>query len=263
MTPQGQALADHHRVAQGRLAALTASQMLRLFPLLVTGGTIDLNTARWLEVALAALTTHRAASAALAAQFATAFRMIESGTLDGFSPAPAITLPIDAVTTSLMVLGPQAYRREVARQLGVEPRDLTERALADARLPRPVQDKLAANTARAAMRHVQNGARDTLDNAIREDKAVVGYVRTTSGTPCYFCAMLASRGPVYQDDSFADSDPRFHGPGDQKVHDGCGCMLLPMYRRAGKQWPGRAKEFDALWRANPSITKFRQAYEGR
>jgi hypothetical protein len=263
MTPQGAVLADRHRVAQGQIGAATVAQILRLFPLLMSGGTIDTNSPRWLELAIAITTAQRARSAALAAQFATAFRLVESGTLDGFAATPALTLPTEAVTTSLMVLGPQSYRREIAKQIGVDTKDLDARMLRENRLPQGIQLKLAANTARAAMRHAQNGGRDTLDDVMKNDAAVLGYVRTTSATPCWFCAMLASRGPVYDDDSFADSDPRFQGPGDQKVHDGCGCMLLPMYRRAGEQWPGRAKEFDALWREHPSALKFRQAYEGR
>lgn len=265
ITPQGRLLADRHRVAQGLLAAATFTQILRLWPLLVAGGgtRIDANTPRWLELALAVMSAQRRQSAALALQFATAYRVVEHGAIDGFAPTPALDLNVAAARTSLMVLGPVAYKKQVAKQIGVDVGDLDARML-QYNAPTPgIQAKLAANGARAAQRHVRNGGRETLDDVMRTDKAVVGYVRVTDGDPCFFCAMLASRGPVYQDDSFAESDPRFQGPGHQKVHDGCGCDLLPLYRRAGEQWPGRGKEFDALWRQTGSILKFRQAYEGR
>lgn len=264
ITQQGRLLAERHRLAQGALAQATALAMLKLWPLLVAGRRIDANTPQWLELALAIMAAQRQQSAALAAQFATAYRVVESGRLDStFTPTPAVDLNIDAARTSMMVLGPVAYKQQVAKQLGVEVRDLNQGVIDRNPLSEGTQAKLAANTSRAAMRHVRNGGRETLDDVMRNDKAVVGYVRITDGDPCFFCAMLASRGPVYQDDSFADSDPRFQGPGKQKVHDGCGCDLLPLYRRAGEQWPGRAKEFDALWRQTGSILKFRQAYEGR
>jgi len=95
------------------------------------------------------------------------------------------------------------------------------------------------------------------------------YLRVTDADPCYFCAMLASRGPVYDEDSFDDSNPRFFGPGDYKVHDHCNCTLEPLYYSDAKA-AGRAEEFEALWRTSgatksgrEAIREFRRAYEGR
>jgi hypothetical protein len=74
---------------------------------------------------------------------------------------------------------------------------------------------------------------------------------------------------VYEHDSFDDSDVRFFGPGEYKVHDGCGCSLEPIYH--GTTNPqGRAEEFEALWRASgatksgrEAIREFRRHYEHR
>lgn len=261
------ALVSRHRAAQGRIAALTAAEMLQIWPVLVRGGRVEANVAQWLSLALALMARRRAQSAALGAQFATLYRALGGAAPDSFTPTPAVELNLEAARTSLIVLGPTAYRRELARQVGVGPRDLTPQDLVERRVAQGIQAKLAANVARASIRHVQNGARETLDDVIKNDRAVIGYFRSTSAEPCYFCALLASRGPVYVEDSFEDSDPRFTGPGNQKVHDACGCMLLPMYRRAetdeDRAALGRYREYDALWRANPSILAFRQAYEGR
>ncbi len=259
ITAQGRALEAAHRQRQSALSALVAGQMLRAWVLLLAGRTDD-----WLRLSLAIMTAARVQSAEQAVTFVAAYRLVELGTLDGFvPPAPAVELNQEAATTSLMVLGPQRIRREKARVLGVEARQLTAADLETTVLPKSLTDDLAAAPARAAMRHVQNGARDTFDAVTMADLGVQGWTRVTSATPCWFCAMLASRGPVYDDDSFSDSDPRFDGPGEYKVHDGCGCALVPLYRRAGEQWPGRAKEFDALWRQTGSAIAFRRAFEGR
>ena len=259
ITAQGRALEAAHRRRQSTLSALVAGQMLRAWALLLAGRTDD-----WLRVALAIMQASRTQSATQAAAFTAAYRLVELGTLEGFvAPAPAVELNPEAATTSLMVLGPQRIRKEKARMLGVDSRELTEADLETTVLPKSLTDQLAVAPARAAMRHVQNGARDTFDQVTMADLGVQGWARVTSATPCWFCAMLASRGPVYDDDSFSESDPRFDGPGQYKVHDGCGCALVPLYRRAGEEWPGRAKEFDALWRQTGSALKFRQAFEGR
>lgn len=259
ITAQGRALADAHRVKQGTISAAVAAQMLRIWPLLLAGRTDE-----WLRIAIALVTASRAQSAATAVQFAAAYRLVELGTLDGFQvPRPRAEVNAEQVTTSMMVTGPQRLVKAKARLLGVDPSKLNEDDLRTTVLPSSVSDNLAAAPARAAQRHVQNGARDTMNDVTMADLGVQGWTRTTSLKPCWFCAMLASRGPVYDDNSFEDSDPRFEGPGQHKVHDGCGCMLLPLYRRAGEQWPGRAKEFDALWKQTGSAKEFRKAYEGR
>lgn len=252
MTPQGLAVLDAHRTKQATLAAIVVRQMLQAWPLLLAGRQAD-----WLAVALAIMRSQRAASAALAGQYLAAYRFIELGTLDGFAAPPSSPLVDEAAITSMMTTGPvriQKARERIAKP-GQDPREVV--------LPKDELDKLAAAPARSAMRHAQNGARDAFENVTMADLGVVGWTRTTGAKPCWFCAMLASRGPVYDDDSFEESDPRFEGPGQHKVHDGCGCMLVPMYRRAGEEWPGRAREFDALWRQTGNALAFRQAYEGR
>lgn len=261
----GLVLADRHRAQQGGIGRLTMAQVMRVWPLLVGGGVTPASTARWIEVVTALLVAPRERSAALGGAFATQFRYLESGEV--FEPRPALTLPTEAVRTSLSVLGPTAYRREVARQLGKPSSEVTPIEMRDVRLPQGLQMKLAANTARASMRHVTNGARDTLDDVVARDRRVVGWMRLTQANPCWFCAMLASRGPVYEGDSFDESDPRFTGKGNHKVHDGCGCMVVPMYR--GKQSGDeramieRFREFESLWKKHPNPLEFRQAYENR
>jgi len=265
-TATGLALTQQHRVRQGQLAVTTLEAMLGLYPLLIRLGLLDANTPRWLDLATALVVRNRAQSAALASRYLLAYRVAELGpqaAVDGYAPLPAMDANLEAIRTSLMVLGPVAYKRHAAQQLGVEPRELTPQALAELRLPPTLQQKQAATVARAAVRHVRNGARETTDGVLRSDKRVVGYVRVVGNAPCWFCAMLVSRGPVYSGDSFQDSDPRFHGEGDQKVHDGCGCDLLPLYSRDNPPFLDKTREYEQLWMQTNGVLAFRQAFEGR
>jgi hypothetical protein len=42
------------------------------------------------------------------------------------------------------------------------------------------------------------GGRMTITGAVQHDRRALGWARSTSGEPCTFCRMLASRGPVYK-----------------------------------------------------------------
>jgi hypothetical protein len=160
-----------------------------------------------------------------------------------------------AAETALRVTGPINIKHRISR--GEDPEKAKRNALVDA--------------SGAAGRHVQNGGRGTLLTLVQNDKVAVGWVRVTDGDPCFFCAMLASRGIVRYGrgaEAFAESDPRFVGPGQVKVHDHCGCTLCPVFSR-DDPLPGRATEFQDLWNANirgqysgkDALRAFRRLYE--
>lgn len=94
-------------------------------------------------------------------------------------------------------------------------------------------------------RHAMNGGRELIENAVKVDPKVLGYYRIEDADPCYFCAMLMSRGTVFKEDSFDRSDVRFFGPGDAKVHDHCGGGLAPSY--TDDPYPAGTREFHELW----------------
>ena len=99
----------------------------------------------------------------------------------------------------------------------------------------------------AASKEVGDCGRNTILDEVRRDDQMIGYARVTGGDPCAFCAMLASRGPVYKDGS--------DDPGDHE-HGNCG--YEPVYE--GAEWPGRAREFRELWETEGgSLNTFRQA----
>jgi len=64
------------------------------------------------------------------------------------------------------------------------------------------------------------GGRLTVAATTGRDRKAIGWRRVTDGNPCAFCAMLASRGPVYRDAAAADG---------LKYHAHCGCGAEPVY----------------------------------
>lgn len=168
------------------------------------------------------------------------------------------TPPIDwserdrAVRVSLTVVGPIGQKSQIKK----------------GRSEKQARDVSFVEAAGVATRHVLTGGRQSLLTLVEGDTQALGWVRVTDGDPCYFCAMLASRGPVYKKESFAESDPRFVGPGTVKVHDHCACTLEAVYSR-GTLWPGRAAEFRRMWREHiqgrfsgkDAVREWRRVYE--
>lgn len=101
---------------------------------------------------------------------------------------------------------------------------------------REARDESFVESSGAAARQVLTGGRQSLLTLLQADDRVHRWVRVTDGDPCYFCAMLASRGPVYLSRETAGF----------VAHDHCACTAEPVYH-ANAPWPGRAQEFHDLW----------------
>lgn len=112
-----------------------------------------------------------------------------------------VALDLEATKTSLRVTGPVAYAQRVEEKGHGQARRMAEAA-----------------TMRYAKRAALSGARDTVVRLSRSDDRARGFARISDGSPCSFCAMLVSRGPVYTS-STAGFD----------THDGCGCLPRPFY----------------------------------
>jgi hypothetical protein len=143
-----------------------------------------------------------------------------------------------AAEISLKVMGPVGQKSKTGRGM----------------TPAQAKDVSFVQTAGAASRHVLTGGRQSLLTLVDRDTVAKGWIRVTDSDPCSFCAMLASRGPVFKDKAaFAESNAQFQNnpklgatPGDAKVHDNCACTMEPVYSLSAP-WPGRAKEFRALY----------------
>lgn len=237
-TAEGRALTERHRRIQIRLAGATVLQMRQLWRILDLED-IDSTVPAWLAASRRLIRSRNRASAVISERYFREFRAAEVG------QPPTATLPtpglnIEAVDTSLLVTGPYRLRERLGKG-----RTLEEAA----------RVALAASAA-AAARHSLNGGRDMLLGAVAQDSRAVGWARVTSSKPCAFCALLASRGPV-----FTRQTVRF------QAHDSCRCTAEPAYSTS-TEWPGQAREWADLYatsakgQPDPAVA-FRRAYEGR
>lgn len=243
------ALIEAHRAAQSEVAATVARRMAVGWRLLDPFD-LDNTTERWLAVARRIIGAGRADSTRLAAEYLRLYRMSQLGTLDGFTLdlAPALD---GGTTTSLIVTGPVKVKQTIASL--VEAGNLNVGIASRA--------GLVAATG-AAARHALNGGRDSIHNTIRRDDQALGYARHCRVNCCSFCAMLASRGPVYESAETATVT----GKG-RRYHDHCYCQPVPVYDRDAP-WPGNSRDLQKLWNESTAghsgkgaVNAFRRAYE--
>jgi len=191
-----------------------------------------------MEISLGLIRDFRYDSAVLSHDYYSRFRNVEIGTPFEQPRLIVKDLPPE-VRGSLTVTGPVRIKEHLSN--GIPAQRANREALVAA--------------SRSASRHVLNGGRDALYADVDKDEIALGYARVTDGDPCYFCAMLASRGPAYKTGRSA-----FYAEGGGKYHDGCGCTVEPVFK--GSEWPGRAREYENLWKkAGGDINKFRKLIE--
>lgn len=221
----------------------------------------------WLLYVLPRILAGNEESARLAAVYGDMIRRIElPGVKDGLKFAKATTIPDQKIRTSLSVVGPVNLVKKLDRIRELDQPPAVARALqADA------IEKAADEVAGAALKHVLEGGRETIDQTVRKDEKSLGYIRVTKTDPCYFCAMLASRGITYgpyNGQSFDASDARFIGEGNVKVHDHCSCSLKPVYD-PDDPYLDASQAWREMWdsmehRGGPAdVRQFRALYEGR
>lgn len=221
-TVAGRRLTEAHRLAQARLGAQTVGRMRTVWPLL-NAADLDATFERWLQVTMPIIRAQRTTSARLAANYMTTFKSLEVG-----SPAPVVlaeSVATDLLATSLLVTGPVQIKRALAT--GVT-------------LTKAVSTAEAASAA-AAMRHALNGGRETIVEMARVDRQALGWARAASGRACAFCALLASRGPVYRKDTVGF-----------QAHDHCSCTAEPVYRD-DSDWPAGSKRYKALYQQAKAV----------
>lgn len=201
---------------------------------------LDGTTRRWTEACLILIDAQRTTSAEMAARYFSTFRLLELGPGSSFTLAPASPLPLEAVVTSLRVTGPVTVKAGVARGAQLE------RAMATAK----------ARSAGAAQRHTLDAGRDLISDSVDIDDRALGWSRATGGTKvCAFCALMASRGPVYKSQGTARFQP----------HDACHCTPEPVYSKDAA-WPPGSRRFRALYQQakdgeGDTLSAFRQLVE--
>lgn len=245
-TADGTTLTEGHRRQQLALSAATIRDVLTIWRAFALGDIVG--TWPQVETALVALIQARwAVSAGLAARYYDQFRAAEGVTV----PAVARLAPVPAsakIVGPLIVIGP----RVAGRLWSLNRPDAAAVTL--------------TNVAGEVSRQVLNGGRTTILDSVSADPKGLAYLRVTAASPCAYCALLASRGPVYISKKSA-----LMGSRGAKYHRSCGCTAEPVFDREAA-WPGKGREYADVWSQAKAKAKssgdspeveFRRLIEGR
>jgi hypothetical protein len=225
-TPEGKLLTELHRKQQLALRARVVRDVMRIFPAWRPSDPKSYEA--FAEAMVLMVKSRSTESAALAARYFELFRAVETGT--GISKAVA--------------LAPQPAAEHILASLSATSRGAVYKALAAGQ---PYEQAMANGLVQVSgsmSRLVSNTGRDTILAAVKHDGKAQGWARATGGNPCAFCAMLASRGPVYKEETV-----------DFQAHDHCTCHAEPVY--PGSEWPGDARAYRDLWDQSGSLKTFR------
>lgn len=214
---EGAALTQQHRLRQLQVRAGVLRDLLPLWSMWTAADPDSYRT--FVAVAASLVVGGHDQSTVAAAAYWERFRVAEnaSGTVGAMRVDPP-------------------ERARIAAALRATGLDATLRGIKAGFSPQAAQQNALVDVSGSVGRMVLRGGNDTLVASVDLDGTAVGWARVTSGSPCAFCAMLASRGPVFKTDRGA----RF------VAHDHDSCTVEPHYD--GAEWPGRAREFRAQWR---------------
>src|SRR5665647_575438 len=229
-TAEGKLLTDLHRRQQLALRASVVRDVMKLWPMWRPR---DAGSYVSFEAAMVLLVESRSRqSAALAARYYELFRAADA---PGTRILRTVALAAPRATAEIRAAVSVTARAGVYTALGAG--QTFEQAMANG----------LVRVSGAVSREVLNGGRDTILGEVQRDTKTQGWARVTGGNPCAFCAMLASRGPAYREESV-----------DFQAHDHCDCGAEPVYM--GSEWPGRGREFQKIWKEEGgSLNTFRQA----
>lgn len=222
-TPQGNALSAAHDVTQAHLLDLGYTELTLAFSTLLDPRDLTGSTPRYVPVAAELVRRTRARAAAVALNFYSALRAAEALDLPDVEPfVPSLPPPpaTNLLQASMAVTGPIAAKSSLARGLLID----------------EAMDKALTATFGAMTRHVEGGPRDVARHNSTRDSFSNGWMRRSGGTPCPFCAMLISRGPVYKSSASADF----------KAHDRCHCKAIAFFG-ADEGWTAQSREYRAMW----------------
>lgn len=197
-TADGRLLTAAHQRTQIAIGARAAEEALLLWPLL-DWRDLDGSSPYWTALSTLAVNRRMQQSQAAAATYLDEYRQAEIG-----KPATVALGAPAGTATALRIAGLVRVKKLIAR--GMDPEDAHSAAF--------------TKYAGIVRRQTMMGGRLTIARTTGRDRRAIGWRRVTDGNPCAFCAMLASRGPVYRDAASADG---------LQYHAHCGCSAEPEY----------------------------------
>ncbi|OZV74777.1 hypothetical protein CA850_29815 [Micromonospora echinospora] len=230
-------LAESYRVTQAKVATEAAAGVALAVKTLLNPANLTKSFPAYAAAAGKIIADARVKAAEQGGAFYLAHRKASgvTGAMPEIAWAPQ--LPAGQLATSLLVTGPVAVKKAFTMGASVP------QALAAAEV----------KAAGAAYRHTANGGRGTIKGTAYRDAKAIGWARVSDGRPCDFCAMLASRGAVYESATTAG----LTDDGD-RYHDNCGCFVVPVYTRSDPI-PGLGPQLEKLWK---DATKRAKASQG-
>lgn len=220
-TVEGRALTEANRIKQLAVAARAVAVSRALWEQLDPFD-IDRSVERWMPAQLATFQRFHAESQALTASYLSEYRMAEIG--DDAGPVVAPKFPLAEMRNAALLAGPVRVKLLVGR----------------GETPGSAHAKAFTKFSGIARRQVMSGGRMMIDATTGSDTRAVGWRRVTDGNPCTFCAMLAGRGPIYQERTTQGDVMRpLRGGGEGlRYHGHCGCTAEIVY---GEWTPNEAE----------------------
>lgn len=183
----------------------------------------------------------------------------------GLSPL-AFEMPAFELTDPLPVFedfNPQA----VAEKLTVQANYMTKKAMPGP--PEQLMNDALVRSSGEAIKRATDGSRGVSRQVLKRDPKATGWARVTDSDPCYFCALLASRGAYYKTKtSFKASDAKWdqHPDGAKdlpkgftgiaKVHNNCCCTLRPVFGKSSGM-DAAARYYRQGWNKVKDVNEFR------
>lgn len=226
-TVEGAALTSQHRQRQLALRAAVIRDLTLLWPLWTLDNFESFD--QFIAATVPLIRSRHRDSAGVAANYFQTFRTVEG--IGGDAPIRIPDRPPpDKLTVSLRSTGLAG----------------TAKAFQAGKSPQAARQAGFVRMSGAATRHVLDGGRETIMRTAASDSRAQGWQRTTTSDPCAFCAMLASRGPVFKSRQSATAGSVFsQAVMDFRAHDHCSCNAEPVYR--GSSPPDEARRFQELW----------------
>jgi hypothetical protein len=200
---------QRYRRIQALMAARLAQQVLQVWRELMNPAKVDQSWPAVRAALIPIVQQARAQSAALAGAAYIEARRAAGVPDDGFDPRGPLQLAIDRLEMSLDVTGPVEFKK----------------AIAAGKTPQQALDAAAVRMVGSTQYLALEGGRSVMRQSIDADERATGWSRVTDNDPCAWCAMLASRGPVYKSAKTA-GDPR---QGGNSYHDHCACQAWPAF----------------------------------
>lgn len=214
-------LSQDHMRKQVRDAAVVQAGLSVAFDKGLDPANLDASFPTYLRSALALVSAGRGLALKTATDY---YGAAKAGS--GFDAAiPAIEVPkidIFRSTQALLMTGPVAIKKQLSTGVGLQ------EALNAAK----------KQTLAVGKRLTLEAPRQGLIQLVNKDEDALGWSRVSDGQPCYFCAMLLSRGPAYKSEKTA----RF------KAHNGCGCSVRPFFKGDPHNgWTADQEALHRLW----------------